>query len=269
VAVVAGWTGSLFAQDAHWFMPDQRLLPRLLAGPLEPTTSAHLVLPMRSPTRFGRVFEGQVSLGASLAVLRLHGSRSDDVVLLGVGGGVVGRFNLETQERDIISSDWTFSLPLIVRRGGHWLRLQYFHTSAHLGDEYILRFEAVRIPYARDAADGLAYVKAGSAVGVYAGARWAFRVDPPDHERFAIRAGVELTPPASGDLRAYLAADIESDGQQNWTPRLDARLGAWLTPADSYPAVRVEVGLLIGPPFQGQFQDGRTTALSLGSVIGV
>jgi hypothetical protein len=250
-------------------MPDQRLLPRLLAGPLEPTTSAHLVLPVRSPTRFGRIIEGQAAFGASLAVLRLDGSGSDDVVLLGVGGGVIGRFNLETQERDIISSDWTFSLPLIVRRGGHWLRLQYFHTSAHLGDEYIVRFGADRIPYARDAAEGLAYVRAGGAIGLYAGARWAFRVDPPEHDRFAIRAGVELTPRATGHLRPYLAADVESDEHHDWTPRLDARLGTWLTPADSYPGVRVELGLLIGPPFQGQFQDGRTTAVSLGSVVGL
>lgn len=257
------------AQPPRWFMPDQRLLPRLLAGPLEPTTSAHLVLPIRSPTRFGRILEGQAAFGASLAVLRLNGSGPHDIVLLGVGGGVIGRFNLETQERDIISSDWTFSLPLIVRRGGHWLRLQYFHTSAHLGDEYLVRFDADRVPYARDAAEGLAYLEASDAIGVYAGGRWAFRVDPPEHARFALRAGFQLDPLDDEGLRPYLAVDIQGDQQQDWTPRLDARLGTWLTPPHTLPGVRVELGLLTGPPLQGQFWDGRTTTVSLGTVIGL
>ncbi len=270
-AAVAGaallLAGPVVAQAPSTFFPDQRLMPRLLAGPLEPTTAVRLVFPTRSPTLFGAILEGETAVGTTLAIFRLHGRDERDAILLGVGGGVVARFNMETEERDLISSDWTFVLPLVIRRAGHWLRLRYFHSSAHLGDEYLERFDTTRVPHARDAAEALALLEIVEGVGVYLGGRWAFRVDPPEHARGALRAGIELEDP-QGPLRPYLAADVESDQHQDWIPRFDVRLGLWLTPHSTWPGVRIELGFLHGPPFQGQFADGRMTSVSMGAVVG-
>ena len=268
--VVAGaallLTGPTHAQQTGAFFPDQQLLPRLLGGPLEPTTAVRLVFPTSSPTLFGNIVEGETAVGTTLAVLRLDAGDDSDAVLVGVGGGVVARFNMETEERDLISSDWTFVLPLVIRRDGHWLRMRYFHSSAHMGDEYLERFDTTRVRHARDAAEALVFLNVGRGVGLYGGGRWAFRVDPPEHARLALRAGVELQPPV-GSTRPFLVVDIESDQQNDWTPRLDARLGLWLTPHATWPGVRIELGFLHGPPFQGQFAEGRTTSFSIGAAV--
>ncbi len=139
-------------------------------------------------------------------------------------------------------------------------------SGAHVGDEYLERFDTTRVRHARDAAEALAFLDVGRGLGLYVGGRWAFRVDPPEHARFALRAGIEFQP-ALGPIRPFLAADVESDQQYGWTPRIDARLGLWLTPRATWPGVRIELGFLHGPPFQGQFAEGRTTSFSMGATV--
>ncbi len=257
------------AQQGRRLFPNGSSLPRTKAGPLEPTLAARLILPFRSPTRFGEVIEGETAIGASVPVVRILGDRQRGMVVVGAEAGVVARFNLETKERDLISSDWVFTVPVVLQRGGHWLRARYYHTSAHLGDEYMQRFTVERVPYARDALDVLGYWRAAEWLGIYAGGRWAFRIDPPDHGRNSVRGGVELDAPSVEPHRFFIAADIEFDQQLDWRPRLDARLGMWLTSAGVRPSARIEIGIITGPPYQGQFADGRATVAALGVTFGL
>ncbi len=257
------------AQHEGRIFPNGASLPRTRAGPLEPTLAARLVLPFRSPTQFGKVVEGETAIGASVPVVRLYGDADRGLLVLGAEAGVVARFNLQTPDRDLISSDWVFALPVIYRRGHHWLRARYYHTSAHLGDEYMQRFGVDRVPYSRDAVELLGYWRAVPSLGLYAGGRWSFRVDPPEHRRTAVRAGVELEDPSSDPLRIFLAADVELDQHADWRPRLDARLGVWLTHATARPSARIEVGIVTGPPYQGQFADSRATVATVGVAFGL
>lgn len=220
-----------------------------------------------SASAFGEVVEGEAAFGTTIGVVRLSGTGPDDLVMLGIGGGVIARFNMETRERELITSDWTFTLPLIIRRGNHWARLRYFHTSAHLGDEYIERFDVERVPHGRDALDGLASFGLGAGFRVYAGGRWAVHVDPPGDKRMAVRAGFEYTQPGTHSVRPFAAADVESDANNDWTPRLDARIGVWISPPTLWPGVRLEAGFYHGPSFQGQFADLTQTAFSVGAAF--
>ena len=267
--VTAALPSSGTAQQEPRLFPNGAPFPRTKAGPLEPTLAARLILPFRSPTRFGEVVEGETAIGASVPVLRILGDRQRGMVVVGAEAGVVARFNLETQERDLISSDWVFTVPVVLQRGGHWLRARYYHTSAHLGDEYMQRFDVERVPYARDALDVLGYWRATEWLGIYAGGRWAFRIDPPEHARNAVRGGVELDDPSVDPLRFFIAADIELDQHVRWRPRVDARLGMWLTAAGARPSARIEAGFVTGPSYQGQFADGRAAIATLGLAFGL
>jgi hypothetical protein len=257
---------ALSAQAPRRFLPSPSLVPRPIAGALEPRTAARLVLSLDAPSAFGEVIEieGEAAFGTTVGVVRLSGSGPEDLVMLGVGGGVIARFNMETRERELIASDWTFTLPLIIRRDGHWVRVQYFHTSAHLGDEYIELFGVERHAHARDALDGLASFDLGRGVRLYGGIRWAMHIDPPEDDRFALRGGVEFTHPNDGALRPFLAADVTSDGNNDWAPQLDVRAGVWISRTAQWPGVRLEAGFYHGPSFQGQFADLTHTALMIG-----
>ena len=99
---------------------------------------------------------------------------------------------------------------------------------------------------------------------LYGGARWAVHVDPPEDERFVLRAGFEYTRRGVGNIRPFAAADIESDANNGWTPRLDARAGMWISSSTHWPGARLELGFYHGPSFQGQFADVTHTGFSLG-----
>jgi hypothetical protein len=267
LALLLPCSSPVAAQSVQRLLPNRDLLPKLLAAPREPTTAAKLVLPLTSPSQFGTVLEGDAAFGASLPVYLVAGRSSENALVIGVEGGVFARFNLLTKERDLITSDWVFAVPLVLRRGGQWLSVRYFHSSAHLGDEYLERFDVERIPYSRDAFEVTAYWRPRGALGVYGGARWAFRVDPPEHRRWAVRGGLEIQGAGEARTQPYLAADVELDQQNRWEPRLNAQAGVRIAPNLSRPAVRVGVEFLTGPSPQGQFWDRRATHFALGITL--
>ena len=255
------------AQEFRRFFPGRRYLPRLVAAPREPVTAAKLVVPFETPSRFGTILEGAVDLGASVPIVVLAGSSLDNAVVLGVEGGVFAKFNLETVERDLITSDWMFTLPVVLHHKGHWLQVRYFHTSAHLGDEYAERFNVERIAYARDALETTAYFNPVSTLGLYAGARWSFRVDPPEHKRWAVRGGLEYEDPSIRTFRAYVATDVELDQQYGWDPRLNLEVGARVYTPHDRSTIRIVLEFLTGPSPQGQFGGQHTTEVALGVVL--
>lgn len=254
-------------QDIRRFFPARALLPRLVAAPREPATAAKLVFPLQSPSRFGEVAEGEADLGISVPVLLLAGTPPGDVIVLGVEGGVFARFNLESKERDLITSDWVFMLPLVVHRNRHWFQVRYFHTSAHLGDEYLERFDVKRIPYARDALEATGYLSAAARLGFYVGTRWSFRVDPPEHKRWVLRAGAEFEESGERSVRAFIAGDTEFDQQYGWDPRVNIQAGVRVYAPRDRPAIRIVVELLTGPSPQGQFGGAHTSHVSLGIIV--
>jgi hypothetical protein len=262
--IALGLPVAVSAQAPRRFLPNPSLIPRPIAGPLEPRTAARLVVSLEAASAFGEVVEGEAAFGTTVGVVRFSGSGPDDLVILGVGGGVIARFNMETRERELIASDWMFTLPLIIRRGGHWVRVQYLHTSAHLGDEYVEFFDVERVAHARDALDGLASFDLDQGLRIYGSVRWALHIDPPDDKRVAMRGGVEYTLPGPASIRPFAAIDIESDANNDWAPRVDARAGVWLTPASHWPGTRLEIGFSHGPSFQGQFADLTHTGFAIG-----
>jgi len=267
VALLLPCASPVAAQSIQRFLPNRDLLPKLLAAPRDPTTAAKLVLPLTSPSQFGTVLEGDAAFGASLPVYLLAGRSPEDALVIGVEGGVFARFNLQTKERDLITSDWVFAVPLVLHRESHWLSVRYIHSSAHLGDEYLERFDVERIPHSRDGFEVTAYGRPGGGLGVYGGGRWAFRVDPPEHKRWAVRGGVEIQSAGGARVQPYLAADVELDQQNRWEPRLNAQAGVRIAPNGSRPAVRVGVEFLTGPSPQGQFWDRRATHITLGITL--
>jgi hypothetical protein len=265
--VVLAVTPKRVAAQANGLFPDRSLMPRLLAAQNEAMTAAKLVVAPTTPSLFGTILEGEATFGAVLPLYRIAGTTPQDAIVLGVEGGVVGRFNLETRERDLITSDWIFGLPVVVHRGPHWFRARYFHTSAHFGDEYLERFAIERVPSAFDALEFTGYLRPLASFGLYGGGRWSFRVDPPDTRRWAVQGGAEVEAQSGTIARPFAAGDVELDQLYGWTPRITVQAGAHLRAPAERPAVRIAVEFMTGPSPQGQFEGARTTHITLGAII--
>jgi hypothetical protein len=254
----------LAAQETSRFLPSREYLPLLLADPRQPTIAAKLVYATDSPTQFGSIVEGEAAFGASVPLYRLAGSGIENALVLGIEGGVFARFNMETREKDLITTDWVFAVPLVLHRGGSWVRLRYYHTSAHLGDEYMTRFDTTRVVYARDALELLGSWQARPWLDIYGGGGWAFKPDPPEHDPFTLRAGLQAVALKGRTVRPYGAADVLWDQQNDWSPRISMQGGIVLGIAGSSRDVRFGAEFVTGPAPQGQFNSEDTTYLSLG-----
>jgi hypothetical protein len=257
------------AQDLRRLLPGRPYFPTVHAGAGEPVTAARAVFSTADPTRFNRMIEGEAAFGASVPAVILSGRSLDDAIVLGVEGSVVARFNLETKARDLISSDWMFGVPLVVRRGREWVRIRYFHDSAHLGDEYMQRFGVPRVPYSRDALDALGSLHVAAPIVVYAGGRWAFRVDPPGDRRFLARAGLEVgNERSAAAFRPFGAVDVQLDQDANWRPRLTAAVGEVFA-APSGRDLRLVAQFVTGPTAIGELNPLTATYFSVGVEFGL
>jgi hypothetical protein len=238
-------------------------MPSFLAGSRDPVTAASLMYVASNPNQHGDGIETEVAIGATLPVLLISGRPNGSPLVLGLEAGVFARFGLQLLERELISTDWLFALPLYWHRDRGWLRFRYYHTSSHMGDEYVRRFGDEGVNFSRDAAEVMGFRKLGSGAGVYGGARYAYNVHPEESERWVLRTGAqwEAVEDRKG-FRAFLAGDLEWD-QDTAGMRTEIQLGTWLPPVAERRAIRMALVLLVGPSPLGQFDGADVTQFGI------
>ena len=258
-------------RDLHW-LPDRDLLPTPTTGPRDPVSKAELLYVSENPTQFGAGMEAEFALAALFPLLRWGEAETAQVGrkdwVVGVEAAAFARFGLHRTERELVNTDWFFTIPLVRWMGPHWARVRYYHTSSHLGDEYARRFEAESVNFARDAVDALGWFQAAERLGIYAGAGWAFNVHPEDSKRSWLRLGLEWGAPGPASTpttgwRPFAAADVNLEQDVGWSPRWSGQVGLQAPPMPG-GSIRVFLGVLSGPTPLGQFQGGRTRHVSLG-----
>ena len=258
--------GLLEAQDTRRLFPARELMPTLAAAPRDPVTKAELLYVADNPDALGDGVEAELSLGITLPVYLLAGHTDQDGLVVGIEGGAFARFGLQITERELINTDWIFAVPLVWHRGDHWLRLRYYHTSSHLGDEYGRRFEVDGDNFSRDAVDALGYLRPVSMLGLYGGLGFAYNVHPEDSRPWTVRLGAEVAPRHDeSPLLPYAGVDVQMEEDNDWDPRLNVQAGVWLPRVAGRRAIRLGLELLTGPSPLGQFQGQHTTQIALGA----
>ena len=253
-------TSRLFPRRAH--------LPRLLAAPREPVIGAKFVWNNDSPNEYGTGFDGEVAFGVSLPVYLLAGNDSNSGLTVGVDAGVFGRFTLENNARELITTDWVFALPLTLRRGGNWYQLRYHHISGHLGDEYSARFDAEAENYGRDAFELTVFRQATAELSFYGGVNWSYNVHPDAAQRFITRVGAQVEDRNSqAALKPYGAVDVRWEQDNDWEPRINLQAGLRLPELDGRRMIRVAIEFFAGPSVQGQFHEEHVRHLTFGMYI--
>ncbi len=247
----AGW------RAPAWLFPDRGLFPFLIAAPRDPVAKGALVHADPNPTRYGPGMAGEVAVGATLPVLLLSGSSQADALVMGMEAGAFARFSFQVVERELVNTDWVFSVPVVWHHGPGWVRLRYYHTSSHLGDEYGRRYDEDGVNFSRDALDLTALARLWPALSAYAGAFRSVNSHPEERGLWGAHGGVELDPSHRRIWGPFAAADLQMEEGADWEPRVAVQAGLWL-PAVNRRPLRVALELIAGPSPLGQF-NGRTT----------
>jgi hypothetical protein len=169
-------------------LPTGLLYPSYLAGVQEPRFGATIL----HEDEFGSLLDA--TLGARVGVLRFGtaGPRGEGFQV-DAEGAAFPRLDLEN-DRDLVSVDFRAGLPLTWREGPFETKLAYYHTSSHLGDEFLERVPgATRINYVRDSIVLGSALRLAEAWRVYAEVGYAFHTSG-GAEPWEFQFGAEYSP---------------------------------------------------------------------------
>lgn len=192
-------------------LPATEIFAPLVADPREP----HLALAMRYHVLHGGDFTaGLVDAGETFSLL--EGGSGRKTWQLGIQGGVFSLFDLSTRSNDLLDIDYLIAGFASYRQGAWSYRARYFHHSAHLGDEFLLRNPGTsRENISYEAIDFIASHD-WSRFRLYAGGGSAVRTTLGRERGFAQLGGEWRLADWLRDLDLMVAADFQASNEQDW-----------------------------------------------------
>jgi hypothetical protein len=199
----------------HWqLLPQGLIWHSYLAGPKEPRLEALVFSGPNLDTKFDGMVGGRVGLlrYGNSADFRPQGWQLD------VEGAALIREDV-TQDQDVDGYDFRVGIPVTYGVGNYMMKISWYHTSAHIGDEFMLKhpnFE--RLNYSRNAIVwGHAYYLT-EAIRVYGEIDYGYFVDG-GNKPWAFQFGWEYSPVVRGAhgapflaMNAYLREENDFGG---------------------------------------------------------
>jgi hypothetical protein len=263
------------AEGMVLFPQDQIFCP-LLADPKEPRTFVSFLRgtfrSLDDPAGKGTNI-GSVGLGDTFGLLRWGGPSQGEGVQLDVMGSIFAQFDLGTESNDLINADYIVGLPLTFRRHGFSTRVRLYHQSSHLGDEYLLRGEAIeRENLSFESVDFLVSQEIGP-LRVYAGGERVFRREPDTVAAKLFHGGAELRTGRAGPLQMVGGVDLKTTERHDWSPAISGRVGLeWVRSGPSgHPGrlVTLMLEMYQGPSPYGQFFQDDISYVGVGLHFGL
>jgi hypothetical protein len=249
------------ADDTGFFPPAHDLFKPLLADPRELQYALRMVVPVSKKVL------GEASMGDYLGLYRWALAGDAMYVQISIGGGAFGRFDLAATSNAMQVADFYGNLPFDLRTGKWSFRFMPYHTSSHLGDDYLKATGLTTTKHAWDNLRWLVSYDAASFLRLYGGYTYIFRTHPEHLGRNAYQGGFETYSPWWGNkhARVYWANDLQSWERCDWHPTFYSQLGLRMV---KDPQVGRGVSLFVeyatGRQPQGQFFQNSETHWSLG-----
>jgi hypothetical protein len=246
---LGNWEKEMFPGDGWLYDP-------YLAAQRQCRTAVKVIFPTGGDDNRKKI---ENTIGFDVPVIRWT-DRTDSSVAteLQFEAAVFARF--DRHERwDMDASDWKFGVPLAHRDGDLAWKIELYHLTSHLGDEFMERTGALPLDYhLEEAAFGLSWdASAGQRLYGEAGVA-VYTSGPTDNGR--IQAGWEwVGNKATTGLSPFMAIDLESRHDTNWIPGKTAVVGVAFG-----RHVRMGVEYYHGYDTQTQFQKLQVQYVSLG-----
>lgn len=194
----------------------------LASSPLEPAHRLAVTRVSRGPRER---WVALADLGDRLSFW-IRRRAGDDLELAGaLAAGAFSRFDLESTDNEFIEIHYRVGLQLRARYRGVAARAEFYHSSSHLGDEFLLSSGREPIDVSREALELLLQTEPISGLLVYGGGGVIVRSSDP-LRRPSARVGFELTPSPRARTRLYLSAEAAGWAEQDWEPMISTEAGA-------------------------------------------
>lgn len=249
--------GMVFDPSLHspWMwqlLPEGLIYRSYLAGPKEPRFSGVLFRDQ------GGTWYIDSTLGARVGILRFGtpDPYKPEGWQLDVEGAAFPRLNMD-ENQDLDAADFRAGIPLTYGIGNLEAKFAYYHTSSHLGDEFMIRHPDVeRINYVRDALVlGLA-LRPVPNIRLYGEVGWAFYSDGGALP-WEFQFGAEYAPMQATGFRGapFMAVNGYLREEQNYSGTLTAQVGWMWRSRYNGPMLRTGFQYLNGKSPQFQFFD--------------
>ncbi len=209
--------GDPCASDAPWPFPPPAV------SPLEPRTRL-------SPVHVSRGersrWVGLVDLGDRFPFWLVDpGGGASPALAASVAGGAFSRFDLESSQNDFIEVHYRVGLRLLARLGGLDARLELFHVSSHLGDEFLQRTGREPVSTSREGLELLLAGRPADGLRIYGGPGLLVR-SSRGFEAASLRGGLEWDPAVRwGPFRPYVGIAAFAWEELSWEPTAAAEAG--------------------------------------------
>lgn len=266
LALASSVQAELTPQDVGFLPGAHDLFPSLMADPRELQFAARAVLPV------DHKLLGEAAMGDYLGLYRWALPFPGQYLQVSVGGGAFGLFDLASTTNDMQVVDFYANLPVDWRKGKWSVRFMPYHTSSHLGDDYLKATDQTTVKHSWDNLLGLVAYEPWNRLRLYGGYTYVMRTLPEGLQRNALQAGFEWHSAwwAHGRLRGYWANDFQSWQRTQWNPQYNSQWGIKLNRSAGDPrgiSVFVEFGT--GHQPQGQFYLNKETHWVLGLKFGL
>ncbi|MGH7460316.1 MAG: DUF1207 domain-containing protein [Pseudomonas sp.] len=240
-------------------LPDGSLFCSLVADPKSPHSFLSYLdgdfATIADPRLDTSTTLASIGLGDTFGLFRIAGKRAGNGVQLDLSGAIFSQFNLDEPSFDLINADYLVGLPLTFRARGFSGRLQVYHQSSHLGDEFLLDRQPERENLSFESLE-LILSQEVSALRIYGGIESFFRHRPSIAVvSRLVHTGAELRPGA-GAGRLVAAVDIKIIEQRDWSVSWSARAGVEIArmPSPGHPP---RVVSLLGEYYDGSAPYGQ------------
>ncbi len=246
--------------DDGWFPPSHMLFKPLLADPRELQYALRLVMPV------GYRNKGEVAIGDYFGIYRVKLPGEDNYFQVSGGGGVFARFDLSSYTNELQVADYYANLPFDWRFSKWSFRFMAYHTSSHLGDDYLDQTNGNTTKHTWDNLRWLASYDWSPRLRTYAGYNYVFRTLPKDG-RNALQAGTELYSDwwDKGHCQAFWASDFQSWERVEWNPIFTSQAGVTFAKTPHDPrGIALFVEYMAGHRPHGQFYENTEYRWNLG-----
>ena len=222
--------------------------------------------------RFNRV--GAVGFGESFSFVRAP-ARDWGQWELGFQAMVDAVFDMSSRSFDLANEDYFVGLTGSVTTRGVTTQLRVYHSSSHLGDEYLIENGLSRDDISYEGIDLLASWDPTDFLRIYGGGG-AFVAGHSDFDPVMFQLGAELTSTKSfarGLLTPFAGTDVQLKQQNDWVPEVAVLVGLRLADPAEAPArdlrrLELYARFYQGRSPEGQFYRSTITSLALGIRLG-
>lgn len=201
-------------------MPQKEQFAAFSADPTQPAFGVRLTGIVGGSQRT------EINMGDEVGLVRwdLNGGRK---LQFGIMGGVAARFDTSRVTNDFQVADFSVAFPLDYATDKWGLRAMYWHTSSHVGDDYIMSNNLSPAFLEKHVTDDLRLTgdyRPVEGVRLYGGLYYAFNIIPHTSDRWHGQAGAEAE--LRRDSHAwFLCGDLRAHARYGWQPSFNSRAG--------------------------------------------